>query len=185
MVGEAIGEQTFHVFIVLFIMMVFFFAGVWLMAEPSRDPYTSKVADVDEPSFNATAREPNTTEVLNVTWETKSIGYNFTLPAGTWEYSGWLGDSGWFSSVPNDYTFTVWNSTTVSNEHTFSFPHVNFEGSAFKGGMLPDLGADLGEFQDMFTDAPRIVRWVLIVLPMAFVLTLTKIAIEIVEAVSV
>lgn len=158
------------------------------MAEDVREPYSTDVREVGAPSYNATTHEPSKTNIMGVSWDNVTFGFSFTVPAGEWETAGWLADSGWDtyigSGYPDNLTFTIWDSFTVENTRTFQIPKVYFYGEAFSGGMLPNLGVDLAELQDMFTGAPRVVRWTLIVLPMAFVLTLTKIGIDIVEAVT-
>lgn len=179
---DAIDEQTVHVFIVLFAMMVFFFSGTYLLAQDAQKPYSTDVVSVGEPEFNATTHQPNRTDIINVTWETKTLGFNFTVPAGQWTVKGWLADSGWFSNAPDDYTFTIWESFTVSNERELEFPDVSVHGRVFGDHLLPRLGLDFAEMQDMFGTAPRIVRWSLIAIPMAFVLMLIKIGIAVAEA---
>lgn len=180
---DAIDEQTIHVFLVVFSIMVFFFSGIFLMAQDVREPYTEDVVSVGEPDFNATAHDPNGTDILNVTWETKSVGYDVEIPAGEWTIKGWLADSGWLSDMPDDYTFTIWESFTLSRNYTREVPKIDFEGEVFRDSLLPRLGVDFAEMQDMFGGAPRIVRWALIALPMALALVILKITISIVEAV--
>lgn len=170
-----IDEQSVHVFMILFGILVFFTAGIFLLIDQPPDAYTGNiVGGVETPEFNATAHEPDTTDVLNVSWENTTVGYNFTVPAGEWEIAGWLGDAGWFADVPDNYTFTIWNSFSIRNTRTIQLPSIDANFNVFQGRFVPRLGADFSEIQDYMGRAPRVVRWSLISIPIVFVLMLIR-----------
>lgn len=193
-----IDQLTMNVIVGMFVMLAIVSSGLFYLAtDPPVSPIDNPI-DVDEPAFNASDHSPSTTEPINVSFEPKPVGFNFTLPEaripkGEFSFPAWMADPGFFDdsngdglpdmpSEPHNFTlwesFQVWNGTKIDNRVTVLTIQGNVNLDVFGGHFLPNVAEDWSYIETLFEPAPPVISAMLLIFPIVFVLVVIR-AIEV------